>query len=94
MHSLVLARESRVLAQLFSSLEESGKGERQLGEAKIFSGEKLQTVLLTLYLLYNSNPEVLKRTMQWGFKPSKEKNEKFWLPSTEKAPEVWQETIR
>lgn len=98
MHTLILGRESRVLAQLFNSLkEESSKRDapHPLGEAKIFAGEDLETVLLTLYLLYNPSLNVMKETMYQGIKSEVINGASVIpLPPAGKAPGLWQATMR
>jgi hypothetical protein len=90
MHTLILARESRVLAQLFSSLEEAGRGDRQLGE--IFAGEKLKTVLLVLYLLYNCNHAAVKDAMKHGVRGASSRPG-YVLSSAPTDPSLWQAVV-
>jgi hypothetical protein len=57
LHSHVLARSSKVCGQLFTSLAEAGGGTPRscTDLSHLFAEESLHTVLVTLFLLYNTN---------------------------------------
>lgn len=100
LHSHVLAKSSKVFAQLFASFAESGNTGTPTKPAPVtdlFTGEDIATILLFMVLMYTPDQACLTaifRDCSWGTGDSGDPPDATFCPNSEVTPELLQSVVR